>query len=143
MIVVTTSRRRAPARGRVGDVVGQGLKRLAVLGGGADRHLDHFHDALDLGDEARIHPIHLHGHTAAVDVGVVEPLDVGAGQRAVLRREPFDRIVHQRLRAGDVEIPHGVGPRRRAGTVVAHQLEAALREHETAITIGIGAHPVT
>ncbi|KAF1853484.1 hypothetical protein Lal_00046439 [Lupinus albus] len=119
-----------PAELRLGQVMSQRREGFAVLlrrAKGEVQHLAHRGQFRQyrLADMAGIG-----GAALAVEIAVVQVIDIALGEMPLLGRDAFDGIVEERHLAGDVGVPNGIGPRRGRGTVIAHELVRPFRQGE-------------
>ena len=71
----------------------------------ADRGVDHRHDLLDLVDDLAADIVDAVGEAGGREIGLVDLVDVGGGQRAVARERLVDGLIERRIVAGRVGVP--------------------------------------
>ena len=124
---------------RAGEVVREGLQRLAVARRRAERLVDHAHDLIDLGEEDGARLLGVPRRPGRGEVLLVDLVDVVLADRTALRRDLLDRVVHGGLVPAHIGVPDLVGAGIRRGSVGAHQFEGALPDEEGSVDVDTGA----
>jgi hypothetical protein len=89
----------------VDQLVGDAVRALAVIARGARRGVDHRHNLVDFVHHPDADIVDLLAEPARRNVALIDVLEIGVGERAVLREQLVDGLVERRIVAGRIGVP--------------------------------------